>query len=144
MADGFSACDRDSATKALRVFTQAGGELIDPGSFYRELILLDDGCPDGANIGIPTQDRDKVSLLVSRVIDFRNKSIQPHPDFRGGVLYSLCVLQDAEALVGILHGGIPSMIGKIWLGRRAKENRQCAFSAKSLSSPLHKLASAHW
>ena len=65
MADGFSACDRNRATKALRLFTQAGGELIDPGSFYRELILLDDGCPDGANVGVPTQDRDKVSLPVS-------------------------------------------------------------------------------
>ena len=115
MPDGFSACDRDSATKALRVFTQAGGELIDPGSFYRQLILLDDGCPDGANVGVPTQGRDKVSLPVSRVIDFCNKSVQPHPDLRGGVFHSLRVFQDAEAFVGILHIGCPLGNRQIWL-----------------------------
>jgi hypothetical protein len=68
------------------------------------LVLLDDGCPDGANVGVATQDGDEVRLAVPAVFNLSNKPIQPKAYSRGGVLHSLRVFQHPEALVGILHG----------------------------------------
>jgi hypothetical protein len=45
-----------------------------------------------------------VGFPVLVVFDLSNKPIQPHPNPCGGVLHSLRVFQDPEALVGILHG----------------------------------------
>ena len=55
MADWFATGDVDRPAEALGVFTQAGGERIDAWSFHGEEVLLDHGCPDGANIGVATQ-----------------------------------------------------------------------------------------
>jgi hypothetical protein len=45
-----------------------------------------------------------VSLAIPSVINLSNKPIQPKAYSRGGVLHSLCVFENAEAFVGILHG----------------------------------------
>jgi hypothetical protein len=66
-------------------------------------VLLDDCCPDGANVGVAAQNGYEVGLTVPAVFDLSNKPVQPKPDSRGGVLHSLCVFQNPEALVGILH-----------------------------------------
>ena len=64
MADWFAAGDSDGPAEALGVFTQAGGDRLDPRSFHGKVVLLDDGCPDGANVGVATQDRYEVGLTV--------------------------------------------------------------------------------
>ena len=74
-------------------------------------VSLDDGCPDGANVGVATQNRYEVGLTVPSVFDLSNKPIQPKPDSRGGVLHSLRVFQHPEALVGILHGFLLGFVG---------------------------------
>jgi hypothetical protein len=104
MADGFAAGDSDGSTKALGVFAQARNERLDPRSFYGKEVLLDDGCPDGANFGAATQDGDEAGLAIPAVFDLSYESIQPQPDSRGGVLHSPRVFQHPEALVSILHG----------------------------------------
>ena len=53
---------------------------FDAGSFDGKEVLLDDGCPDGANVRVATQDRDEVSLLFPFVFDLTNQPIQPKPD----------------------------------------------------------------
>jgi hypothetical protein len=68
------------------------------------VVLLGNGCPDGPNLGIPTQDRNKVGFAVPIVFDFTNEPIQANADSRGGVLHPLRVFQNPEALVGIPHG----------------------------------------
>jgi hypothetical protein len=45
-----------------------------------------------------------VGLAVLAVFNLSNKPIQAKSDSRGGVLHSLRVFQNAEALMGILHG----------------------------------------
>jgi hypothetical protein len=95
----------------LGVLTQASGERIASRSFHGKGVLLDDGGPDGANVGVATQDRNEVGLAVACVFDLSNKSIQPKPDSRGGVLHSLRVFQHPEALVGILHGFLLWVVG---------------------------------
>jgi hypothetical protein len=104
VADWFATGDSESPAEALGILTQASGERLDPRSFHGKEVLLDNGCPDGANVGVATQDRDEVGLSVPVVIDLSNKPIQPQPDSRGGVLHSLRVFQNAKALVSILHG----------------------------------------
>jgi hypothetical protein len=45
-----------------------------------------------------------MGLAVPCVINFPDIPIQPKAYSRGGVLHSLCVFENAEAFVGILHG----------------------------------------
>jgi hypothetical protein len=111
VADWFAAGDRDTPAEALGILTQASAERIESWSFHSKEVLLDDGCPDGANVGVPTQNRDEVGLTVSAVFNLSDKSIQPKPDSRDGVLHSLRVFQDPEALVGVLHGFLLWLVG---------------------------------
>jgi hypothetical protein len=67
-------------------------------------VLLDDRCPDGANVGVAAQNRYEMGFTVPSVFDLSNKPIQPQLDSRGGVLHPLRVFQNPEAFVGILHG----------------------------------------
>jgi hypothetical protein len=120
VTDGFAAGDCDSPAKALGILTQAGGERIESWSFHRKEVLLDDGCPNGANVGIPAQDRDEVGVAVPRVINLSNKPIQPKADSRGGVFHALRVFQYAEALVRILHGLLRRFVGQSRTEREVK------------------------
>jgi hypothetical protein len=52
-----------------------------------------------------------VGLAAPTVFDLSNKPIQSKPDSRGGVLHSLRVFQNPEALVGIRG---------IWLNEKPK------------------------
>jgi hypothetical protein len=88
----------------LGVFTKASGEGIEFRCFHGKEVLLDDGVPNGADVRFATQDRDEVGLAVPLGFDFANEPIQPKSDPRGSVLHSLRVFQDAEALMGIVHG----------------------------------------
>jgi hypothetical protein len=121
VTDGPAASNADRPAKALRAFTQAGSEWLDPRTFYGEVVLLDYGCPDGANIGVSTQNGDEVSLAIAVAFDLANEPIQVKPDARCGVLHPLRVFQNAEALVGILHDGCPLVIGEIRLSGREQE-----------------------
>jgi hypothetical protein len=56
VADGSATGNIDGSAKALRAFTQGDHDRISSWSFYGKVVLLDDGCPDGANVGIPTQN----------------------------------------------------------------------------------------
>jgi hypothetical protein len=56
VADWFAAGDSDSPTETLGVLTQASGERIKCRSFHGKWVLIDDGCPDGANLRVATQD----------------------------------------------------------------------------------------
>jgi hypothetical protein len=114
VADWFAASDSDGSTKALGVFTQAGGEWLNPRSFHGQEVLLNHGCPDCPNVGIPAQDRDEVGLTVPAVFRLTDKSVQPQPNLRGGVLHALGVFQHPEALVGILHDDFPVGIRGDW------------------------------
>jgi hypothetical protein len=60
-----------------------------------------------------------VGLAVPGVINLSNEPIQPKPDSCGGVFHALRVFQDAEALVGILHGAFP--LGIVRVGYRFGE-----------------------
>jgi hypothetical protein len=95
----------------LGVFTQAGGYGLDPRSFHGKCVLLNHGCPDGANVRVTTQNRYEVGFAVLAVFNFSNKPIQPKAYPRGGVLHPLCVFQHSEAFVGILHGDFPLVTG---------------------------------
>jgi hypothetical protein len=88
----------------LGVFSQGRGHRLDSWGFHGKEVMLDDGSPDGANVGVATQDRYKVSPAVPAIFNFSNEPVQPKPDSRGGVLHSLGVFENAEAFVGILHG----------------------------------------
>jgi hypothetical protein len=88
----------------LGVFTQACSNRLDSRGFHGKEILLDDGCPDGANVGVASQNRYEVGSTVPCVINFSNKPIQAKANSRGGVFHPLRVFQYPEALVGILHG----------------------------------------
>jgi hypothetical protein len=68
------------------------------------MVLLDNGCPDGPNVGIPTQDRNEVSFTVLVVFDLANEPIQAKPNSCVGVLHPLRVFQHPKALMRILHG----------------------------------------
>src|ERR1035437_10122410 len=114
MADWFAASDSDGPPEALGVFPQACGEVLDSRCFYGKEVLLDDGCPDGANVRVGTQDGNEVGIAIPCVINFPDKPLQPKADSRGGVLHSLRVFQYPEALVGILHGGGPIGIRGNW------------------------------
>jgi hypothetical protein len=103
VADWFASSDSDSSAEALGIFTQGRGHRLDPRSFHGKEVLLDDRCPDGANVGVATQNRDEMGLAVPAVFNFSNEPIQPKAYSRGGVLHSLRVFQHSEALVGILH-----------------------------------------
>jgi hypothetical protein len=103
----------DGSAEALCVFTQAGIEWIDSRSFNGEVILLDDGCPNGANVGVSTHDREEVSLTGSLAFSLANKPVQSKPDSRAGVFHPFRVFQHPEAFVGILHDGCPFVIGEI-------------------------------
>jgi hypothetical protein len=105
MADGSATANIDGSAKALRAFTQGDHERFRSRSLYGKVVLLDDGCPYGANIGIPTQDRDQVALTGPPVVHLPNEPIHSKPDSRSGVLHSLRVFQNAEAFMGILHDG---------------------------------------
>jgi hypothetical protein len=88
----------------LGVFSQGRGHRLDSWGFHGKEVMLDDGSPDGANVGVATQDRYKVSPAVPAIFNFSNEPVQPKPDSRGGVLHSLGVFENAEAFVGIPHG----------------------------------------
>jgi hypothetical protein len=88
----------------LGILTQASRHRLDPRSLHAKEVLLDDRCPDGANVGVAAQNRYEMGLTVPSVFDLSNKPIQPKLDSRGGVLHPLRVFQNPEALVGILHG----------------------------------------
>jgi hypothetical protein len=104
MADWFAASDSDSPAEALGIFTQARGHRLDSWGFHGKEVLLDNGSPDGANVGVATQDRYEVGLAVRAVFGLSDEPVQPQPDSRAGVLHSFRVFQHPEALVGILHG----------------------------------------
>jgi hypothetical protein len=82
MADWFAAGDSDSPTKALGFFTQAGRHRLNARGLDGENVLLNHGCPDGANVGVATQDRDQVGFTVLVVFDLSNKPIQPQSNSR--------------------------------------------------------------
>jgi hypothetical protein len=88
----------------LGVFAQTGGKRLNPRGLDSENVLLNHGCPDGANVGVAAQNRYEMGLTIPSVFNFSNKPIQPQSNSRGGVLHSLRVFQHPEALVGILHG----------------------------------------
>jgi hypothetical protein len=88
----------------LGVFAQTGGKRLNPRGLDSENVLLNHGCPDGANVGVAAQNRYEMGLTVPSVFDLSDKPIQPKLDSRGRVLHALRVFQNAEALVGILHG----------------------------------------
>jgi hypothetical protein len=56
MADGSATANIDGSAKALRAFAQGDHERFSSRCLYGKVVLLDHTCPDGANIGIPTQD----------------------------------------------------------------------------------------
>src|ERR1017187_1119837 len=103
MADWFSASDIDSPAETLGIFTQTSGHWLDPRSFHGKEVLLHHGCPDGAHVGVGSQNRYEMGLTISCVFDLPNKSIKPKADSCGGVLHSLCVFQHSKAFMGILH-----------------------------------------
>jgi hypothetical protein len=105
MADGSATANIDGSAKALRAFTQGHHEWFSSRSLYSEVALLDDSCPDRANIGIATQDRDEVALTGPLGAHLPNEPIHPKPDSRGGVFHALREFQHSEALMGILHDG---------------------------------------
>jgi hypothetical protein len=66
------------------------------------------------------------------------------PDSRRGVLHTLRVFQNPEALVSIPHDGCPLVIRAIWLGGKQRWDRQGHFSAISPPSAMQKPTSVHW
>jgi hypothetical protein len=119
VTDWFTAGNSDRPTEALGVFTQAGRYRLDAWSFYGKEVLLDDRCPDSANVGVPTQNRYEVGLADMAVFNFSNKPIQAKAYSRGGVFHSLRVFQHSETLVGILHDDFPLVTGGNLVMRKA-------------------------
>src|SRR5271157_3169150 len=103
MADWFAPGDSEGPSEALGVFSQSHGRRLNPRGFHGEEALLDDRCPDGANVGVATQDRDDVGLSGPALFNLSNKPVQAKAYTRGGVLHPLRVFQYPEGLVGILH-----------------------------------------
>jgi len=75
VADWFAAGDSDRPAVALGVFAQASGERLDSRSFHGEVILLDNGRPGGADVGVPAQNGYEMGLTVPAVFNFSNKPI---------------------------------------------------------------------
>jgi hypothetical protein len=94
-----------------RLWSAAVGEIQ---GFCSLILGRGHGRPDGANIGVPTQNRYKVGLACPAVINLSDEPIQPKANSRGGVLHSLRVFQHPEALVGILHDDFPVGIRGNW------------------------------
>jgi hypothetical protein len=62
MADGFATGNSDSSAEALGILTQGHGHRLNPRDFHGEEVLLNNGRPDGADVGVPTQNRNEVGL----------------------------------------------------------------------------------